>query len=83
MSENNGNDMLSQLLKEIADPAVVIPTVTPTDETAPVLDTNDEILDLGEDFDFDGFQVVRREFFAHLHEPSVTFNKCKFGVNMA
>ena len=34
MSENNGNDMLSQLLKEVADPAVVIPTVTPTDETA-------------------------------------------------
>ena len=83
MSENNGNDMLSQLLKEVADPAVVIPTVTPTDETAPALDKNDEILDLGEDFDFDGFQVVRREFFAHLHEPSVTFNKCKFGVNMA
>lgn len=83
MSENNGNDMLSQLLKEVADPAVVIPTVTPTDGSTPALDKNDEILDLGEDFDFDGFQVVRREFFAHLHEPSVTFNKCKFSVNTA
>ncbi len=43
----------------------------------------DEVLDLGDDFDFDGFQVVRREFFAHVNEPSVTFNNCKFYVNTA
>lgn len=42
-----------------------------------------EVLDLGENFDFDGFQVVRREFFAHVHEPSVTFNNCKLYVNSA
>ncbi len=41
----------------------------------------DEILELGENFDFDGFQVVRREFFAHTYEPSVSFNNCKFYVN--
>ena len=34
-------------------------------------------------FDFDGYQVVRREFFAHLRDPSVTFNSCKFNVNAA
>ena len=44
----------------------------------PSLSTNDEVVDLGTDFDFEGFQVVRREFFAHLHEPSVTFNNYKF-----
>ena len=43
----------------------------------------DEILDLGSDFNYEGFQVVRREFFAHLHEPSVTFNACKMYVNSA
>lgn len=43
----------------------------------------DDIIDFGENFDFDGFQVVRREFFAHLSEPSVTFNLCKFNVNTA
>lgn len=42
-----------------------------------------ECIELGESFDFDDFQVVRREFFAHLHEPSITFNNCKFNVNSA
>ena len=44
---------------------------------APVLDANDEIIDMGEDFDFNDYQVVRREFFAHIKEPSITFNECK------
>lgn len=43
----------------------------------------EDVLELGDDFDFEGFQVVRREFFAHLREPSATFNKCKFNVNAA
>lgn len=47
------------------------------------MDKGDEIIDMGDDFDFDGFQVVRREFFAHLSEPAVTFNNCKFYVNSA
>lgn len=50
---------------------------------APVLDEADEIIEMGEDFDFDGFQVVRREFFAHMREPSCSFNNCKFYVNAA
>ena len=44
---------------------------------------SEDIIDLGNEFDFDGFQVVRREFFAHLKEPSATFNNCKFSVNVA
>jgi hypothetical protein len=34
-------------------------------------------------FSYDGYQVVRGEFFAHLFEPSVTFNKEKVAVNVA
>lgn len=34
-------------------------------------------------FNFDGYQVVRGEFFAHIHEPSITFNKCKVSLNTA
>ena len=41
------------------------------------------ILDLGDDYNFDGFEVVRREFFAHLREPSASFSDCKFSVNIA
>lgn len=54
-----------------------------TGNSAPTLREDDELLDFGEDFNFDDFQVVRREFFAHLHEPSVSFNNCKFYVNSA
>ena len=35
------------------------------------------------DFNFDGYQVVRGEFFAHIYEPSITFNNYKVGVNTA
>ncbi len=54
---------------------------TSTDQSVDL--SEDEVLDLGDNFDFDGFQVVRREFFAHVNEPSVTFNNCKFYVNTA
>ena len=52
-------------------------------ETIPELKEGDEILELGDDFNFGDYQVVRREFFAHLREPSVCFNNCRFYVNMA
>ena len=35
------------------------------------------------EFSYDGYQVVRAEFFAHLFEPSVTLNKETVSVNMA
>ena len=73
----NQSDTIAELLKVVDGGA---PTATSTD--APVLTEGDEILEL-ENFDFEDFQVVRREFFAHLREPSVTFNDCKFQVNMA
>ena len=59
------------------------PAVYQENPDVPLLENGDEIIDMGDDFDFDGFQVVRREFFAHLTEPAVTFNSCKFYVNCA
>lgn len=35
------------------------------------------------EFSYDGYQVVRREFFAHVYEPSITFNNCKVSLNTA
>ena len=46
-------------------------------------DQGDDIVEFGNSFDFDGYQVVRREFFAHQREPAATFNNCKFYVNSA
>ena len=34
-------------------------------------------------FSYDGYQVVRGEFFAHINEPSITFNNSKVSLNTA
>lgn len=36
-----------------------------------------------DNFSYDGYQVVRREFFAHIYEPSITFSSCKVWLNTA
>lgn len=41
-----------------------------------------EIID-DDTFSYDGFQVVRGEFFAHIFEPSFTFSGNKVSVNTA
>ncbi|UQZ87859.1 integrase [Deltaproteobacteria bacterium Smac51] len=53
---------------------------TALNSTSPALD-NEIIRD--EEFTTLGYQVVRREFFAHIKEPSVTFNKCQLSINTA
>lgn len=72
---NNTSDkqeVLQDLLGKLTDE---MPSLPVTDD--------DDITDMGQDFDFDGFQVVRREFFAHTMDPAAVFNNCKFYVNMA
>ena len=75
--------ILADLLKRVEQSAGP-PTQeqTSTEKTEIIVQT-DEILEMDDSFDFDGFQVVRREFFAHIKEPSVSFNNCKFSVNNA
>jgi hypothetical protein len=34
-------------------------------------------------FSYDGYQVVRGEFFAHIREPSITFNNHRVSLNTA
>ena len=36
-----------------------------------------------ESFSYQGYQVVRGEFFSHIYEPSVSFNNCKVQFNTA
>ena len=36
-----------------------------------------------ETFTYSGYQVVRGEFFAHVHEPSISFNNSKVVLNTA
>ena len=53
--------------------------ITETTDDVPAEDKNIQT----ESFSYDGYQVVRGEFFAHLFEPSVTLNNEKVSVNSA
>ena len=88
MEIKNQSTFISQMLQDlqagVADEETSIPmlgdSVTPMtiDESAP-----GDVIELSDEFDFGGYQVVRREFFAHTFEPSITFNNYKVYVNTA
>lgn len=78
MSEIDNQSALTGSFQQSADPIV---PATPIN--VPVLEPEEVVLEMGDNFDLDGFQIVRKEFFAHLREPSVSFNNCKFSVNSA
>ena len=83
MNNSENVELINQMLAE-ADLLHQDPAEQTAQESSDSRQTQeDEVLELGDNFDFDGFQVVRREFFAHISEPSVTFNNCKFYVNAA
>ena len=80
MSEIANQQVLAELLEVVDTPDPQRVDNAPGRKTQ---EQHDEIIELGDAFDFDGFQVVRREFFAHTFEPAVTFNNYKFYVNSA
>ena len=48
-----------------------------------VIPAGDEPIEEDRSFSLDKFQVVRREFFSHMSEPSITFSDYKIGINTA
>ena len=54
-----------------------------TEEMLTVIPVGDEQIEEDDSFSLDKFQVVRREFFSHISEPSITFNNYKIGLNSA
>lgn len=54
---------------------------TPVTDDVTNIDNADIIID--ENFSLEGYQVVRGEFFAHMYDPSITFNNCKVTLNTA
>lgn len=64
--------------------------ILPSDSDKPVLKASSKRASVpapeaveDETFSYDGYQVVRGEFFAHVYEPSITFNNCKVSLNKA
>lgn len=69
----------SECLESVPSSAPESAEMPPPSETG----SEDDVLEIASDFNYDGYQVVRREFFAHINDPSVTFNNYKFYVNAA
>ena len=71
------SELIQNFLEDMSKPQIPMPvTITPgKDGQADIIEDTD--------FSFDGYQVVRGEFFAHTFEPSFTFNNYKVSVNMA
>ena len=53
-----------------------------TPEEKPSIKREMEIIE-DDSFNYDGYQVVRGEFFSHLYEPCITFNNFKVYMNTA
>ena len=53
-----------------------------TTEEKPSIKREIEVIQ-DDSFNYDGYQVVRGEFFSHLYEPCITFNNFKVYMNTA
>lgn len=85
MSEHEQNlptDSWKAALNNLIDEMPIQATSTSGTTQPPMKPPEDEaVSDPG--FSYDGYQVVRGEYFAHLQEPCVTFADCKIGFNKA
>ena len=88
MEIENQNTFISQMLQDLQAGVGDEETKSPLMEDSVTPMTMEklalgDVIELSDEFDFDGYQVVRREFFAHTFEPSITFNNYKVYVNTA
>ena len=69
---NNNTEIQEQSISHSKEPVEV--EIVPSEGTEVITEHN---------FTYEGYQVVRGEFFAHMYEPSITFNNCKVSLNTA
>ena len=67
------------LINSKQTPDIIHPSI---DQQNVALEQGDDV-EIVDDFNYDGYQVVRGEFFAHTREPSVTFNKQRIYMSTA
>lgn len=82
-SNTRQSSILSDMLSELQNESAVAQAQSDVPVSATLQPSTDDVLEIDGAFDYEGFQVVRREFFAHLSEPSITFNNYKVYVNSA
>ena len=86
---NTSQQILAELLRGTEElPAEGYPLQEPASPELPAEEvqtvlSGEDVLDFGESLNLENFQVVRREFFAHVLEPTVAFYDSKLTVNTA
>lgn len=86
MNDAYNSDPVGEALRRVGVDVSTENVVSEQAEALPaasIVATSETIIEDDEAFDYNGYQVVRREFFSHINEPSITFNNCKIGVNRA
>ncbi len=84
--DNNGGSVVSSIMRDLEKPnplVVTDDTVSDDSTQALLLATSEEEIEVDDSFSLEGFQVVRREFFAHTFEPSISMQDNKIGFNTA
>lgn len=79
----NSNDFWNRGMPGFAPMSPESTADTPEEEVLTVVPVSDEPIEDDNSFSLDKFQVVRREFFSHMSEPSITFSDYKIGLNTA
>ena len=88
MREEPNDQTLFDLLKETEEPSQAqehmdASAYQPGGENPQSVRPGEELLDFGDSLKIENFQVVRKEFFAHLLEPTISFCDCKLTANAA
>ena len=84
LDNNNGGSVVSSIMRDLEAP------LNRGDDSCAeevnqdlLLASTDDDVEVDDSFSLEGFQVVRREFFAHTFEPSISMQDNKIGFNTA
>ena len=72
LDNNNGGSVVSSIMRDLEAPVNHDDSTTDDVNQDLLLASSDEDVEVDDSFSLDGFQVVRREFFAHTFEPSIS-----------
>lgn len=83
LDNNNGGSVVSSIMRDLEAPVNHDDAGVEEANQDLLLATSDDEVEVDDSFSLEGFQVVRREFFAHTFEPSISMQDNKIGFNTA
>ena len=83
LDNNNGGSVVSSIMRDLEAPVNHDDASVEEANQDLLLASSDDEVEVDDSFSLEGFQVVRREFFAHTFEPSISMQDNKIGFNTA